>query len=223
MINQEKTKKLFYNKWPMKVECRLYGSSWIARVGTYKFMQWCEEGGFPFNDNGRQRYNKVELIKFAKTFQQFEGKEFQLRGEGSHFNIYLKDKNLLDDIVKVMTPWLYTVIQPDSDKELEYLLTNSSKKVICKQLPYEKYKFKVTLKENTPSETKIKFLEWLRRYDDKVHVSKSSLAWLEDTRKWVQSPFFYVETEKHLSMVLLYLGSHVRKSQEFILQSSINT
>lgn len=223
MIRQQNTKKLFFNKWPIKVECHLGGSSWIARVGADRFIEWCNGGGFPLNGDGRTRYDRTELLKFAKIFKPFEGRELQLRGEGRHFNIFLKDTELLDEIVKALSPWIFTVTQPESDKELEYLLSNSPKKVICDQLPYEKYKFKVTLKENTPPETRTKFLEWLQRYDDKVHVSKSSLLWLENKKHWVQAPFFYIETAKHLSMVLLYLGSNIRKTQEYILKSSINT
>lgn len=223
MIRQLKTKKLFYNKWPIKVECHLAGASWITRFGTDRFIEWCIHGELPKDFNGRVKYDRQNLIKFAKIFSQFEEKDLQIRSEGSHFNIFLKDLDLLTEIEKAITPWIVAITKPQSSKEFEFLINNSPKKTICEQLPYEKYKYKVTLKENTPPETKMKFLEWLRRYNDQVHVSNSSLQWLEHKKKWVQAPFFYVESDKHLSMVLLYLGNHVRKSQEFIIESSINS
>jgi len=218
-----KTKKLYYNKWPIKVECRLNGASYIARLGPTRFIEWCDDDSFPMGFDRRQGFDKPSLKKFANTFLEFAEDDLQVRGEGMHFNIFLKDTALLDKIEKKMSTWIFSINKPESDKEFEYLLAHSSKKVLCDNLPYEKYKFKVTLKENIPLETKAKFLEWLLKYKDQALVSKSSLDWLHHKKMWVQAPFFYVETDKHLSMVLLYLGSYVRKTQEFILKSSINS
>ncbi len=223
MTLQLKTKKLFYRKWPIKVECRLAGSGMIARTGPEKFIQWCNDGSsFPYMQN-RQNYNKSELVKFARTFLKFEKEELQLRGEGCHFNIFLKDTDLLSKLEKTLKPWLYSITKPESDQEFEFLLGSGPKKTICDQLPHVKYRYKVTLKENTPTETRKKFLEWLEKYNDQVRVSNSSLRWLKCEKMWVQAPFFYVQTDKHLSMVLLYLGNYIRKTDEFILKDSINS
>lgn len=218
-----KTKKLFYNKWPFKIECRLKGSNYIARIGSQRFIEWLDDpNGFHFLDV-KKGHDAIALKKFATIFSQFEDKDIQVRGEGYHFSVFVKDEALLKELETKLKSWVYSITRPESDQELEFLISNSAKKTLCDRLPHEKYRYKVTLKENTPLETRSKFVDWLGKYDDRVRVSNSSKLWLYGEKMWVQAPFFYVETDKHLSMVLLYLGNHIRKTEEFILKTSINT
>jgi hypothetical protein len=39
----------------------------------------------------------------------------------------------------------------------------------------------------------------------------------------MQSPFMYVEDDKTLAMIGLFLGSNIKKVEEFILRSSISS
>jgi hypothetical protein len=102
-------------------------------------------------------------------------------------------------------------------------MDNGPKKVLCTQYPHGKFKYKVFLDLNFETGSRLKFLEWIKKYPDNMKISTTIEKWLGGKRHWIQDPFLYVSDDKNLSMVLLYLGGNHKKVHEFILKSSINT
>ena len=226
---QQTTKRLFYNKWPIKVECYLNGANKIARLGIKDTISWCDN---ILDDDdyiywGRRTgpsINKIDLKKFAVKIENIlQGKECKIRCEGSHFNIFFSDVGLLDEIQKELYPWIHRVTAPENADQHGFLMENGHKKVLCAQYPHDKFKYKIYVRERMNLDTRKKFVEWLSKYPEKCKVSGNSEAWLKGLKPWVQDPFFYVIDAKMLSMILLYLGDSVKKIQEHILKSDINT
>lgn len=216
-----KTSKLFYNKWPYKIECVQRGANRMFRNPDGTVHAWSQEYG-RYNGQPWTKGEKDRLTDFHEKVSQYYDKDLQIRVEGSRFNIFLKDKELLDDICNVLESWVIRVSGPDSEEELEFLMANGHKKRVCNEYPKEIYHYRVYLNEKLTPEFKSKFLAWALKYDKKINISASSLKWLKGESYYMQKPFFYVEDGATLSMVLLFLGDGVKIVEEFILRSSIN-
>lgn len=220
---QQTTNRLFYNKWPIKVECRIRGASFLNRNGINKTIRVCD-GERSLYDFEKKNIDRVDLKKFANQVRPIiETGNVQIRSEGSHYNIFLADKQLLTSIQKNLYPWITQITSPSTDEEYDFLMDNGHKKVLCDHLPHNKYVYRVYLKERTNKDIGYKFLKWSEKYPDTIKIAKTTSEWLEGRKFYIQSPFFYVENAKTLSMVLLFLDGNHKKIQEFILKSSINT
>jgi hypothetical protein len=164
---------------------------------------------------------KESLIRFLDHVEPFLDKDLQIRTEGAHFNIFCRDTLLRDRIIKALNEWITDVYEPESDEELAFIMSNSNKKIVCNNLPYEQYRYKVHIKESMPVTNRSQFLSWVLKYPDTIHLSNSSRGWLNNKMSWMQAPFMYVEDDKTLAMIGLFLGHNIRKVEEFILRSSI--
>jgi hypothetical protein len=220
-ISKLKTRKLFYNKWPIKIECAVSKGGFISRSGVEGTLEHLHKVGS--NPNyGWRGVDKTEVKEFAESFRPFETADLQLRGEGDRFNIFLKDYDLLRNITTSLNKWIISITEPHSKEEFDFLLDNN-KKVLCDCLPKEKYRYKIYLKSNVNADTRINFLNWMIKYGDTYNISLSTETWLMHGKFWIQDPFFYVKDQQNLSLCSMYLGNNIKKIEEFILRSKINT
>ena len=224
MTLQLKTNKLFYGKWPFKVECYLKGSNKITRNGHNETIEWClRDSASKIHYHIEKDIDRGELYKFAIKVNKYSKKDVQFRTEGNTFNIYFKDQDLLKDIQQELYQWIKVVSAPESAREYQYLLEAGRSTVLCNALPYKKYQYKIIFSTKMTADQRINFLRWTENYGDKMHIAGHSLRWSLGKKPWMQDPFMYLEDNKLLSMVLLYLGSNCNRIQEFVLKSSINT
>jgi hypothetical protein len=225
-MKQATTKKLFFRKWPIKIECYVRGSYRIHRFGPEKVIEWIDTnkktdiGGWSMWDRFT---DKPTLKEFAKKLIPFKGMDHQVRAENGHYNIFVKDKSLRDKLVKELQPWVMCVTEPGTDAEWDFLMNSSHKKVLCSELPYSKFKYKLIFNENYESTAKTRCLEWINKYPDTMKVSGQTVRWLGGYYSYMQNPFMYIKDDKTLSMVLLYVSGNHKKVEEFILKDSINT
>ncbi len=221
-IKKQKTNKLFYNKWPYKVECLIPGANKITIYGPDRVLAWCNDDIRSLGGESRH-INKDEIRKFVNLSTPFiEDKEnIKIRTEGGHFNLFFKDPALLDKIIKVLRPWVWNVFEPSSEKELNFLLDNENKKVLCDELPHERYTYKVIMRSSRNG-FKEQFLNWSQNYsEDMIKISGETKRWLNGTCAYKQDPFFYVKDGPMLTMTRLFLGDNVRRVYEYVPRSSL--
>ena len=216
---KQKINKLYYGKWPFKIECVLTRSSMIVRLGVKGTRHWAIYDTNTWIKSSK--YEKECVLEFLDVVEPYLDKELQIRAEGSHFNFFCRDRELKDAIVKDVAKWLKAVDGPDSDEELEFMLASGRKKVICSNLPYGKYRYKINLRPNMPIDARPKFLEWAKKYGDSVSIADSTNRWLAGRTAYVQAPFMYVHDDKTLAMFGLFLGNNVRIVEEFVLRENL--
>lgn len=217
-----KTSKLFYKKWPYKIECIQRGAGRMYRFPTGTLDDWTRSYGYG-GMNTWLKEEKEELILFHSKVAPLYKKDLQIRVEGGHFNIFCKDKELLNEITQELDPWITGVYGPASEEELEFMLSNGHKKRICNIFPKEKYRYRIYLKENLNLNIRSSFYSWLIKYGEQIDMPPSTKKWLIGEKMWIQSPYIYVEDGPTMLMVGLFLGNNARIIEEFILRSSINT
>jgi hypothetical protein len=222
-IQKLKSSKLFYNKWPYKVECRQVGASRVVHSGIDAVREWCATGKGMFVSSIESKIlDKVVYLEFANLVAPYiKNPNVKIRVEGSRFNLFCIDKSVLETIDKDLNKWIRKISGPTTDEELEFLLSNGHKKILRDVLPKEKYKYRIYFKSKFPADKRLSFITWADKYGDRLEISDNSRRWLSGSRHYAQDPFMYVEDEKMLSMAGMYLSGYVKKVEEFLLREKV--
>ena len=223
IVQKLKSSKLFFNKWPYKVECIQAGASRVIHSGVGLCRQWCETGkGMRFTSYDPKITDADEFLKFVNAIEPFldRKEEVQIRVESSHLNLFCKDHSVLEEIDNALEQWIRKISGPTTKEELEFLLSNGHKKILCDTYPKDMYKYRVFFKSKFSPDKRSAFLIWANKYGDKLLISESSVRWLKSHRHYVQDPFMYVIDDKMMSMIGLYLSGYVKKTEEFILREN---
>ena len=230
-MNKQKISKLFYNKWPFKIECYIKGGSKVKLVGPEKVRLWVNldedlwSRGIGIYHRRVELIDKFDLLKFTDAVEPFmEMKDsVQIRVEGSHFNLFCKDISIKESICKTLYPWIKEVCGPDTKEELEFLL-DQNHKVVCETLPHGKFKFKVLMKDWIKKpEVKQNINNYLKKLDpESIKISPDTIRWLEGKLNYKQDPFFYLVDDKEL-LFLRLMTSDIKRVYEYVERSSINT
>jgi len=226
-MNHQKlaTSKLFYGKWPYKILCIVKESWRIKRMGVKNTIEYCynPRNNFYSNKWRGEPLDLSTLLKFTGAMEPFLNKELQIRAEGNLFNIYCKDQELYQTMVNDLDEFIREIHEPESLQEFEYIVSNSAKKILCNKFPYNKYQYRIWLKHSIDISTKHKFDQWIVNYGDQIKPTKSTQGWLKnEVRFWSDQPNIYIKDATMLSMVSLYLGSNIKKIEEYIPRSDIN-
>lgn len=215
------TNRLFFKKFPYKVETMCLGASMIKRTGLEETLAFCD-------DQTTHRYyhtrnytlaDKKDLKKFVKAVEPFITKDIQLRAEMNNLSFFLTDKDAYLNLIKAARPWIKSITEPANDTDLESLQSKNSL-VICDNLPHNKFKFRIYLRYQMPHHVRLKFLEWAKNYEDHIKISKRTKKWMEMGESYLQDPFLYIEDQSNLLMVSLFLGEYRRSTQEFVLRNT---
>jgi hypothetical protein len=223
IIKKLKSSKLFFNKWPYKVECIQAGASRVVHSGVGLCRQWCETGkGIRFNPYDTRILDAKKFLSFIDAVEPFldRKEEVQIRVENSHLNLFCKDPNVLEEIDDALDQWIRKISGPTTQEELEFLLSNGHKKILCDIYPKDMYKYRVFFKSKFPPDKRSAFLTWADKHGNRIVISETSRRWLMSQRYYAQDPFMYVIDDKMLSMIGLYLSGYVKKTEEFILREN---
>jgi hypothetical protein len=191
----------------------------IVRLGVEDARLWAK--GEIKDWNRATISEKLEVIKFLDVIEPYLDKEVQIRAEGSHFNFFCKDRALKDAILKDVDKWVRNVHGPETDEELDFMLSSGKKKVVCSNFPYDKFRYKINFKTNMPFDARPTFLAWANKYGNKISIADSTNRWLAGKTAYIQAPFMYVEDDKTLAMFGLFLGNNVRIVEEFVLRENL--
>ncbi len=223
-IQKLKSSKLFFNKWPYKVECVQAGASRVIYSGVGLCKQWCETGkGIRFGSYDLKTTDADKFLKFVNSVEPFldRKEEVQIRVESSHFNLFCKDISVLEEIDDALDQWIRKISGPTTQEELEFLLSNGHKKILCDTYPKDMYKYRVFFKNKFSLDKRLAFLTWADKYGNKLIISGNSRKWLSGKSYCVDTSFMYVIDDKMMSMLGLYLSGYIKKIEEFILRENV--
>jgi len=219
----QKTERLFYGKWPFKVECQIKGAGNIAKAGKDRILAWATGDGSLSRRYFLSSSKKEEIQKFVLFIEKYKQHDIKTRAENNTYSIFCKDADLLDTIKRDLAQWIQCVTQPETEEQHNFLVNVGKKKVLCDAYPRKEYQFKLVLRADMPLENRTSFLNWLQKTNSKVFVSGSTKHWLNGQSRWIQQPFCYVKDAQTLTMVMLFIGNHHQTVYEYILKSSINS
>ena len=213
------TKKLFFGKWLYKIETSTPGASLIKRWGVTDSQKFCNN---PNDTRWRKHYttaDKTQLLEYISAVEPFLSQNLQMRAEWNTLNFYISDPGLYNQLKKELGKWITSVTEPVSVDDIESLTENGSM-ILCDELPYGKFQYRLYIRYQLPPNTRLTFLEWLNNYGDDVKVSNGTVRWLQSGNPYFQDPFVYIADQNLLLMIKLFLGSYARKTEEFVLRNT---
>jgi len=220
-IQKLKSSKLFYNKWPYKISCRIHGGSKISIFGLDATRRWCNytaKTRLPYEKD----INKSDLLAFLEAVTPFiKNENVQIRVKSHNFNLFCKDPSILKEIDDRLHKWILQIEGPTTQEEYDFLLENGYKKILVDNLPKDRYQYRIYFKPSYSLENRFNFLTWTKNYGDKINISTCTRRWFEGGKPWMQDPFMYVIDTQMLSMIGLFASGSVKKIEEFIPRNTI--
>lgn len=213
------TNKLFYGKYPYRVETIIAGAPRLTLWGVDKTMNWCCGNVFinhweKFTDD-----QKMNLYHYAAALKECESLGVKTRAEWETMNLYCADLETYNIVKQRFNKWIYSLTEPANAEDLARLSSKPSQ-ILCKRLPHCRYTHKVILRCNMPVHQRLKFLEWVASYKGSIKPSKGTIKWMRGEYSYIQDPFIYVDNPKQLTLVGMFLGENLRKVHEFVLQDA---
>lgn len=224
-MQKQLTKKLFYRKYPYKVELKCEGANYVRLRGIDNVIRSCENNeslhGTRYSWRLTKEIDTVVLHKFAKSIKPFIEEGLKTRAEGAHLSFFLEDKTKFLSVITDLKEFVVTTWEPASDEELAYL-TDNKRKIIVDELPYGKFKHKIVFKTNWRQDKSQNFLDWMAKYPkDDYKISPASYSYLSGQTRYVQDPFMYITEAKMLTMLQLFAGDNIRYVEEFVPRSTL--
>jgi len=227
-IQKLSSSKLFYNKWPYKIECVVKGASRISLTGIEETRSLClglRQNATPYwSLSALNKEEMSDLLAFTYAVEPFVGlkDQLQIRCENSHYNIFCKDLVFLETIHNALEPWVYRVVGPTTEEEREFMLDNGYKKILRDTLPYGDYQYKVYFEPLWNTADRRDFFKWATQRPDLFIIKTGTEKWLQGSR-WVHDPHMYVKDAKTMTMLGLKISGYVRRVDEFILRENLMT
>lgn len=215
MLLKQKTHKLFYGKWPYKVSCRIIGAYLIRSYGDLGLEQ-PEIIRSPSIDTS----NLIEFIKQAKEILRNNN----IKRRITHHNIdfYVMSIDEFKSIQLKLKKYITSVSEPTNDDQLTILLENK-KYTLCDRLPHDKYRYKITFKD-MPFNIRNNLISWAEKYSiDDIYITRSTKNHFKSPKYHYGTHYFYVKDPKMITLITMAANGYVRRTDEFILRSSINT
>ena len=218
------TPKLFFGKWPYKVKFVCNQAWMVKRLGVQRTKDYAQKGFDSAGWGGHRvsQESRLNLLHFTNAIEPFLDKNITTRAESGIFSVYCADESLFNEICSALDRWIVSVYVPANDREQEFMLTNTRKKVLCNHLPFKTYQYKVYLKATMPANTKENFYSWISNYAGKIQAPNHTAQWLSGKKYWATCPAIYVKDSATLSMVGLFLGDRLSKVEEYVPRSMIN-
>lgn len=213
-------KRKFYNKWNYKISLSLKGAS-IFRLYDCDYIKERlssynqEDDIFDWRWEKRVQENRNEAIIVANFLDQWPKDSYIKRIERNILDIYTNDQNFFDAACHEFFSFTRKRFAPNPSTE--HLLSNE-KRILCKKLPHEKYRYKVFLKAHAiDKEEKIKFLNFLDLNNNNIRISESTKSWFLVTKWNWDRRYILVDDEKALMMLKLRSSAALGSIYEYVI------
>lgn len=219
-LKKQKTNKLFFGVYPYKISTRVLGANLIRIQGLNRIKNFCTSTSYMALY--KREIDKSKLLNFVNIFESFKDEHVKLRTEGDTANLFVKDIELYKKLQIAFSEYIVFVSEPENKKELQVLIDNK-KYIICDELPKGRFKFRAILRSKMPVNVRKNLATWLLKYaDQEIHLTTANLEALQDGKQWWRDCSIYVSDDKMLTLLALASAGYLRKTEEFVLRSSIN-
>jgi hypothetical protein len=226
-VEKTSQSRLFYNKWTHRIECQQTGMNFLIRNIGYSKNYHTFSPDTYLIPRSLTKSDMDELEKLFKVLapllkrKQTE-KNFQVRVEHDTASFFCKDQDLLAELTGKLGPWIVKITGPQTAEEYEFLLSNRSTKILCDNLPYNQFRYRVQFRDSFPLEKRQNFLKWAESYQDHIRFTDYSKDWFSgQKRMYFTNAKIYITEEKILSMISLYCGNNIKKIEEFVIRDRI--
>lgn len=207
------TNKLFYNKWPYKISCKIEGA-YLLRFYNFKLNQHIQYR------NEKINFNIDALTTFCTDAKSFiEDKSIKKRIEYNTINFYTLNEQTFNQIKISLSKFIYSVSSPANVDELNKLQSEKNY-IFCKILPHKKYKFKVIFKD-MPLKIRQNLINWAEKYNnDDIYINNSTKIHFKGIKFKYGTHYFYIKDKKIFSFLILAAEGYIRRIDEYITRET---
>lgn len=219
-----KTKKLFYGKYPYKIELKCPGLSILRRLKIKEAIDFYKDPHINWDAGYLTKKNRSNLVNLLEKLLEYLEIGIPTRLESEKLNFYLSDEEIFKKVLDDLAPWVYLIAQPGTAGDLE-LLHSKNHIILSNKLPHGKYKFKVMLNTSGITTSKRNDVHsWLKKHNDVYLMTEDTHYWFSGNKGYPNEPFVYVKTTQDLMMLHLYMAEMAKKTYEYVLRDiEINT
>jgi len=228
------SKKLFYGEWAYKIRLKMPTgyNQYIKTLLRYtrdstvesKLSQLTKriaesEPYGPFVEYSPIKLEKMcEFIRYARKNNM--EKDCRFNEYWQLITVYTNNSKYIDDIQEQFSEVIDYIETPANDEELKVMQTKLNTTIVDR-LPYNKYRYMCKLdfynsRHHTES-TCEQFTKWAEPFGKRI---KMSTRWNFGNR-WSVFNKFWVQDQKLLHMVQLYLGNKILKTETYKLRSEL--
>lgn len=227
-IQKLKSNKLYYNKWPYKIECRYGNVGGLVRRGIEKIrssiivIQNTAKQDYWINaycKNDGDNYKK--LLEFIDVLEPLlTNKNIKVRAEHHTFSVFCSSMAVIEELEPILDPWIQNIYGPVTVEECNFLMDNGCKTILRDKLPKEKYQYRIHFGKKWNYNKGTDFLKWSSQYADQIYMNPSTRRVLAGKGHCVQ-PVMYITDEKMLAIVGFFASGNIKKIEKFVLRENV--
>lgn len=227
------SRKLFYKEWAYKVRLKMPTgyNQYIRKLLTYvkdstvenkmkslmKSIRYegRQHGPYAFEFTDAQLNAMYDFIFYCR--KENLRKNARINEYWRIITVYCNDKRYVEDICDKFEAIVESAEMPASDEELQ-IMQEKKNTTIVDRLPYNKYRYACSL-DYWSSRDNIcpSFVKWSKPYGKRIKISS---RWGYGGGNYAFSKF-WVEDEKLLNMIKLFLGTHITKVETYKLRAEL--
>lgn len=217
------TNKLFYDKWPYKITCKVPGITLLRSFGFKYICSLTDQNIFNHNWHRYNKFNLTYLKNFINLADIYINDEnIKRRIERNIISFYFLTKDKFDEFLEKLNQYIISVSEPLDNTNLD-ILQKDNRYIICDQLPHKKFKFKITFKDMPPNIRKNLIL-WAEKYNnDDIYITKSTKIHFHGIKYHYGAHYFYIRDPKMISFITLAAAGYIRRIDKFITREFLAT
>lgn len=209
--------KLLYGKYPYKITCDINNAHYLRSILAKKSVDYQNLGYFKIGIKKNSTLDKFLTL----SWQYVQDPDVNTAVSYNCITFYIKNKSTYESMLSSL-PYIYRVYEPEDDLSTEYLTTNQ-RKILCDNLPFKIYKYKITLKKMPIVRREMLYRQIDAYKNGEIRLPKGTKRYLsgESHRDHI-GHYFYVVDEGIKLIMLLAGAEYIRRVEEYVLKSHIN-
>lgn len=163
------------------------------------------------------RFTLYKLFNWINT--NYNTQDHKIRNEGDKLAFFTNDKKLWEDFCATFKDELSELVWPKNEYHEQYFNENPNS-IICKNLPYGKYRYKINLRGEVVRQQN--FPEWIENYNGELKASGNLLEGIKRGYYYSDGKFLYSTSSEMMLLLQMYLGDTIRSIQEYITEAELD-
>lgn len=241
-LKTQHTSKLFYKRFKYKAVVRTPQTSFIRYAtrkdiehlfNSEKIEQWrgpaIHQSLSPYIsttndwkvDSRRKTWdNRFTLYKLYTWIQtHYDNQKHTIRNEGDKLALFTNDKLIWENFCGAFKNHINELVWPKNEFHDQYL-THNPNNIICKKLPYDKFRYKINIRGKVESQDG--FADWIKNYNGDLKASEKLLTGIRRGYYYSDNKFLYSTNSEMMLLLQMFLGNSIKDIQEYITEAELD-
>ena len=163
------------------------------------------------------RFTLYKLFNWIK--ENYNTEQHKIRNEGDKLAFFTNDKKLWENFCGTFKDQISEIVWPKNEQHEQYFNEHPNN-IICKQLPYSKYRYKINLKGHVVKQEG--FGEWIQNYKGDLKASGNLIDGIKRGYYYSDGKFLYSTNSEMMLLLQMYLGDSIKTIQEYITEAELD-